>query len=205
MSTLIYGLFMTCKRIHHSLRCIHIHQIHLIIAIQNEESALWLSFTLCIKHNVRKRRCSKCDVRIENYESEMWAGAGADEKTRARPRVQSPVRPESPHWQHPCLGNTSWWRDMDTQWSSQHLIIDKNAPGQAAAWWRVTDKWGLINVFCEAAPWWGAMRPHVWHVSLLALAVSLRLYTCLCPPACLCSDEGHVAVTCINSSLEVNS
>ena len=48
------------------------------------------------------------------------------------------------------------------------------------------------------------MRPHVWHVSLLALSVSLRLYTCLCPPACLCSDEGHVAVTCINSSLEVN-
>ena len=101
MSTLIYGLFMTCKRIHHSLRCIHIHQIHLVINIQNKEylSALCfkVSFTLCIKHNVRKRHCSKCDVRIENYESEMWAGAGADEKTRARPRVQSPVRPESPH------------------------------------------------------------------------------------------------------------
>ena len=35
MSTLIYGLFMTGKRIHHSLRCIHIHQIDLVINIQN--------------------------------------------------------------------------------------------------------------------------------------------------------------------------
>ena len=48
------------------------------------------------------------------------------------------------------------------------------------------------------------MRRHVWHVSLLAL-VTLRLSKCLCPPACLCSDEEHVVVTCINSSLEVNS